>query len=65
MTITRYCLCGASMQVRSNPPDLAERLAGQFDVRHRGDGCGPTTQAKAAQARRRHDLALIPREDTP
>lgn len=53
--LTRYCLCGAAMQVRSEPPALAELLAAEFDKRHEGDGHGPTSPATAAAARRRED----------
>lgn len=50
------------MHVRSVPRDLAEYLADQFDQRHSGEGHTPTTQARAARARRREDLALTLRE---
>ncbi len=62
----RYCLCGAAMRARSTPPTTARALTAEFDRQHVGTGHGPTTQAKAAVARRREErLTLIPREDTP
>lgn len=61
--IRRYCTCGAALRARSTPAAVAEALADQFDRHHRAEGCEPTTAAKAAQARRREDLALTPRED--
>lgn len=56
--ITRYCLCGAGMRVRSTPPDMAARLAAEFDDLHSGDSHGPATQAQAAQVRRRDERRL-------
>lgn len=58
-TLRRYCLCGAAMQVRSTPPDLADRLAAEFDERHTGDDHGPATQQQAADVRRRADRQAL------
>lgn len=63
MTIVRYCLCGAAMQARSVPDAAAEYLAEQFDLRHAGEGHGPTTRVAAAQARRREDQARLARTE--
>lgn len=61
--ITRYCTCGAAMRVRATPVTVEKWLAAEFQERHTGAGHGPATQTIAARARRREDLALIPRED--
>lgn len=60
----RYCLCGAALQARSTPPATAESLAAVFDEQHAGDGHGPTTQAKAAGARRREERQILAEEAT-
>lgn len=62
ITIARYCLCGASLQARSTPPATAEAFAAEFDARHTGDRHGPTTAAKAAQARLREERQLLAEE---
>jgi hypothetical protein len=55
LALSRYCLCGAAMQVRTNPPTVAEWLAGEFDVRHTGTGHAPCTAQQAARVRRRSE----------
>lgn len=53
LTATRYCLCGASLTVRSSPASVADHVLGCFDNLHLGDGHGPASQAQAARARRK------------
>lgn len=55
MKLSRYCICGAAMQVSAEPPELAERLAEMFDVRHRGSGHAPCTAAQAGRVRRTNE----------
>lgn len=58
VTITRYCLCGASMKVTSTPAGLALTLDALFDDRHSpGNGHGPASAKQAAYARRRADAS--------
>lgn len=59
MTIRRYCLCGASLAVRSHPSNTAHDLAAQFTIQHQGDGHGPATAAQASRARAREEAAAL------
>jgi hypothetical protein len=60
VTITRYCLCGSSMKVTSNPASLALDLDRIFDHVHwPGNGHGPASARQAAYARRRADAKAI------
>ncbi len=61
ITITRHCLCGASMRATTRPPKLGNALAALFDEFHVPGGDplhGSATSRQAADARRSADRAV-------
>jgi hypothetical protein len=62
MNQSRYCICGASIDITASPPSLAQEILAAFDSFHRGPGHGPTNRVQAIRARRgarRAELKLI------
>lgn len=57
-SVTRYCLCGASMRGSVTPPAAARRVVALFDEFHTGEGHGSGTAAQAAAARRREERKI-------
>ena len=57
MTEKHYCLCGAEMMA-SGDQETLRTVAQQFWRSHERSGHGPTSAAKARQARVRYEKAL-------
>ena len=53
--VTYFCLCGARLKAYGMSCQGREKAMRIFLNNHKGPGCGPTTAAKAAAARRRLD----------